>query len=101
PHVADIEKARGPAHGFVFLENAPILHRHLPPRKIHHPPAMGDVEVAKGRAFEVAHGPILTARTGPGARMFLPPEPPANREICVSTLAVRARKLIRKSPRRV
>ena len=35
-HVADIEQAHRPADGVVFVENAGILHRHVPAAEIYH-----------------------------------------------------------------
>ena len=54
-HVADVEEAGGAAHGLVLLEDAAVLHRHLPAGEIHHARPMGHVKIAQGRALEVAH----------------------------------------------
>jgi hypothetical protein len=39
----------GPADRFVLLQDAPILHRHLPAGEIHQSPSVGDMKVVKRR----------------------------------------------------
>ena len=40
-HVADVEQAAARAHRLVLVENALVLHRHIPAGEIDHPAAMG------------------------------------------------------------
>ena len=70
PHVTHIEEAGVAAHCLVLLEDAAILHRHLPAGEIHHPPPVGDVKIAKGRAFEVTQPVNVSGRPGGRARKF-------------------------------
>ena len=49
-HVRDIENPAMLPHRSVFIEDARVLNRHLPPGKIHHPSAGGKMSVVKRRA---------------------------------------------------
>ena len=43
-HMAYVKQPAARAHGLVLLEDAPVLHRHVPARKVHHAAAVLPVE---------------------------------------------------------
>ena len=43
PHVRNIKNATGLAYSFVLLQNARVLHRHFPTRKLHYATASADM----------------------------------------------------------
>jgi hypothetical protein len=48
-HVADIEQPGRRSHGIVFVDNAGVLHRHVPPAEIHHLGAERTVQAVQWR----------------------------------------------------
>ena len=48
-HVADVEQPRPRSNRLMLVNNARILHRHVPTREIDHAGAMSDMPVVKGR----------------------------------------------------
>ncbi len=51
-HVADVEKAHGIPNRVVFVDEAGILHRHIPSAEINHLRAEGPVDLIQRCAFE-------------------------------------------------
>ena len=53
PHVGDVKDAAGFAHCFVFVQNAGVLHRHIPAGKRNHSGSQFNVFSCQGGGFDV------------------------------------------------
>src|SRR3979411_2810271 len=62
-HVADVEESDGRSHTAVLLDDARVLHGHVPTAEGNHLGAEGGVDIAQGRALErsrgVRHGSLI------------------------------------------
>ena len=75
PHVAHVEQARGSPDRFVLLQDAAILHRHLPAREVDQPRAVGCMEIPERRALEFTHARSIAGRRRGAARLISLPPP--------------------------
>ena len=56
-HVADVEDARGLPYSLVLVDDAGVLHRHLPSRERHHSSPQGEMLLVQRGALQlIGHG---------------------------------------------
>ncbi|GAC1368700.1 MAG: hypothetical protein NVS2B12_29930 [Ktedonobacteraceae bacterium] len=70
-HMTDVEETGARAYGVMFIQNAAVMHRHLPPAKLYQPRAQRAVLLIEGSAFQRGNGTVMCCHTGPLQYYFI------------------------------